>query len=142
MTKNVCTQPTVRRRKTAGARSGTRQTHQRLQSPAARLRETALATMHMAIADAFRVTDDIDLITSEIFTNIGCTMNAVGRDPKALGAYLVDQGNALMHPDADQDGPHLSQIAYLATMVGMFPELDALRAQAATEIEERDRPHP
>jgi hypothetical protein len=106
----------------------------RYRLPAERLRENALQTMHLAITDALNVVDDIDVIAAEMFTYLGCAMNSTRHDPKQLGKYLIDQGNALLHPDACEDGPHLSQIAYLATAVGLFPELDEMRAKVAEAL--------
>lgn len=134
MIKNAGPKSTQRRSKTR-ARKGARPVPKGPMSPAARQRAVAIKTMHWAIFEAFRATDDIDLVTSEIFMNIGCTMNAIGHDPKALGTYLIAQGKALRHPDATKDGPHLSTLACLATMVGLFPELDALRGKAEAEID-------
>ena len=107
--------------------------------PAERLRQNAIQTMLWAIADAFRVVDDIDVIASEVLTYIGCSMNALNHDPKELGKYLIDQGNALLHSEACEDGPHLSQIAYLAKKVGMFPELDEMRAKVAEAMSSAPR---
>jgi len=132
MTKKIRPHPESKRGKSIPQnRKNSRRISFRHKLPAERLRQNAIETMHLALTDAFKVVDDIDVIASEMFTFIGCAMNATVHDPKELGKYLIDQGNALLHPDACEDGPHLSQIAYLATTVGLFPELDEMRAQVA-----------
>lgn len=107
------------------------------------VRTRSVSKMLSACCETLKVVDDVDEVASNLYMFIGFSMNALGHDPKLLGAYLVEQGDALLHPDALRDGPHLSEVAYIATTRGLLPELDELRDTAArTAAQGRRTAHP